>query len=90
MFSSASSETDILLENVQCRSTDQTLLSCPHNGVGVHNCSHAQDVMIYCDINGNNAHTYIHTCTKGGGGGGGGPPIIHTLRYTVDIYAALY
>jgi len=39
----------ILLDNLSCNSgTEATLGTCNHNGIGVHNCGHGEDVMIRC------------------------------------------
>ena len=38
----------IFLDNVGCRGTESTLLSCTHSGVGVHNCRHNADAGVRC------------------------------------------
>ena len=38
----------ILLDNVQCTGAETTLLSCPSNGVGIHNCGHSEDAGVRC------------------------------------------
>ncbi|KAJ8040920.1 Deleted in malignant brain tumors 1 protein [Holothuria leucospilota] len=38
----------ILLDNLQCRGTEVSLTQCSHNGVGVHNCRHNEDVSVVC------------------------------------------
>ena len=38
----------ILLDNVHCTGTETTLLSCPNNGVGIHNCQHTEDAGVRC------------------------------------------
>ena len=38
----------ILLDNLNCRGSESTLLECTHPGLGVHNCNHAQDAGITC------------------------------------------
>ena len=40
--------TEILLDGVNCTNDDVTLLSCGHKGIGVHSCTHAQDVALTC------------------------------------------
>ena len=59
-FSSASSQTAILLDDVQCGSNDLTLLSCQHAAVGSHNCDHSEDVVVYCDGSDYGMLEYIH------------------------------
>ena len=38
----------IFLDNVNCAGTETTLLSCPSNAVGVHNCQHSEDAGVFC------------------------------------------
>ena len=39
---------DILLDNVQCSGTEASLFECRHNGIGVENCAHHEDVGVEC------------------------------------------
>nr|XP_054755386.1 deleted in malignant brain tumors 1 protein-like isoform X12 [Lytechinus pictus] len=39
---------EILLDNVQCTSTDTDLFDCQSNAIGYHNCSHAEDAGVTC------------------------------------------
>ena len=38
----------IFLDNVDCRGNETNLNNCTHNGVGVHNCGHSEDVGVIC------------------------------------------
>ena len=38
----------ILLNNITCAGTETRLTDCPHGGVGIHNCTHTQDVAVSC------------------------------------------
>ena len=38
----------IWLDNVNCIGTESRLTSCSRNSYGSHNCSHSEDVAIYC------------------------------------------
>ena len=45
---SAPPSTEILLDGVNCTNDGLTLLSCGHKSIGVHSCTHAQDVALTC------------------------------------------
>ena len=47
-FPSASSMTSIWLDDVSCAMSSPTLLSCDHRPVGTHDCTHSDDVALYC------------------------------------------
>ncbi len=38
----------IFLDDVQCTGTEDNLFSCPHNGIGIHNCAHSEDAGVRC------------------------------------------
>ena len=39
----------ILLDEVICIGTESDLLSCSHNGLGVHDCVHSEDAGVSCE-----------------------------------------
>ena len=38
----------ILLSNVSCAGHESSLISCGHNGIGIHNCQHTKDAAVEC------------------------------------------
>ena len=38
----------ILFDDVRCAGDETALVYCPHNGFGVHNCFHGEDVGVVC------------------------------------------
>ena len=38
----------IILDNVQCAGTENRLVDCPSNGIGIHNCAHSEDAGVTC------------------------------------------
>ena len=39
---------DILLDDLGCTGTEDSLFNCPNRGIGVHNCAHSEDVGVVC------------------------------------------
>ncbi len=39
----------IFLDDVQCTGTETRLVDCSHRGIGVHNCSHFEDIALECE-----------------------------------------
>ena len=39
---------DILLDELQCTGDENSILDCPHNGVGNNDCSHGEDAGVVC------------------------------------------
>ncbi|XP_066542748.1 macrophage receptor MARCO [Hoplias malabaricus] len=38
----------ILLDDLRCTGTERSIFDCPHNGIGIHNCDHTEDVGLSC------------------------------------------
>ena len=55
----------IILDNVQCTGSELTLLSCPANPIGSHNCGHSEDAGVIClpatTSKPSNVNLYINT-----------------------------
>ena len=41
-------DTDYLIDNVQCDGSENSLVMCGHNGVGVHNCRAGEHASVIC------------------------------------------
>ena len=37
------------MDGLQCTGDELTLTDCPHNGWGVHDCSHIEDAAVDCE-----------------------------------------
>lgn len=42
----------IWLDDLLCTSSDTSLLTCSHGGIGVENCGHSEDVFVSCTSSG--------------------------------------
>ena len=38
----------IWLDNIKCTGSENELLNCSHNGIGIHNCDHEEDASVLC------------------------------------------
>ena len=47
-FGSRSSSQEIWLTNADCSESDSRIVDCSHDGIGVENCVHSEDIMIEC------------------------------------------
>ncbi|WAQ96295.1 DMBT1-like protein, partial [Mya arenaria] len=48
VYGPGSSSSPILLDDVDCTSADTSIFFCRHNGIGVENCGHHEDVGVQC------------------------------------------
>ena len=55
----------ILLDNVACTGTETRLFDCPNNGIGIHNCVHAEDAGVTCQPPGTTPPRKIHNSLLG-------------------------
>jgi len=46
----------VWLDNVRCIGNETLLFDCPHNGWGLHNCKHNEDVSMYCPYGESHLH----------------------------------
>ncbi|XP_064384964.1 uncharacterized protein LOC135333878 isoform X2 [Halichondria panicea] len=49
----------IILDNLACVGTENTLFDCQHNGVNIHNCAHSEDAGAVCE------GSTTNLCTQG-------------------------
>ena len=47
-FGAGSEDQLILLDEVKCIGTETNILNCPHNSIGVNDCSHSEDASVIC------------------------------------------
>ena len=50
----------IWLDDVECTGSENELLNCSHNGIGVHNCNHAEDASVLCPTSNNGKSVIPH------------------------------
>ena len=48
----------IILDDVGCSGSEESLLSCSHNGLYVHNCKHREDASAVCEFTLTDSRTY--------------------------------
>ena len=48
----------ILLDDLQCTGSEESLLQCPHGGINSHNCGHSEDASVTCKFEHNYALAY--------------------------------
>ncbi|XP_064382516.1 neurotrypsin-like isoform X1 [Halichondria panicea] len=51
-FSQSSSTTRTWLDELRCLGTESRLIDCPANTIGVEDCTHSQDVALFCILDG--------------------------------------
>ena len=47
-YAQASSSVPTWLDNLRCSTSDTSLESCSHNGIGVEDCGHSEDIALSC------------------------------------------
>ncbi|KAL8599291.1 hypothetical protein ACOMHN_008006 [Nucella lapillus] len=48
IYGAGSSSQNILLDDLRCTGNETSILLCPHSGLGSHDCSHSEDVGVFC------------------------------------------
>ena len=51
----------ILLDDLVCTGSESSLISCPHEGIGTHNCGHGEDAGLVCS-HGECSASKMHVC----------------------------
>ena len=41
---------DIWMDNLNCNGDEESILDCPYEGWGIHDCSHYEDAGVECEI----------------------------------------
>lgn len=49
----------IFLDSVACNGTEELLVDCTNNGIGVHNCDHSEDAGARCQLGMPDDYGYI-------------------------------
>lgn len=49
-FGQGNALSPILLDNVGCLGSERRLIDCSNNGIGRHNCIHAEDAGVICQV----------------------------------------
>ena len=49
----------IVLDDVQCTGSEDSLLNCTHAGIGNSNCGHNEDAGVVCGLNGMLVNTHL-------------------------------
>ncbi|KAL8611730.1 hypothetical protein ACOMHN_038983 [Nucella lapillus] len=47
-YGAGSSSQKIWLDDLRCTGNETSIILCPHNGLGIHNCGHSKDVGVFC------------------------------------------
>ncbi|KAL8604292.1 hypothetical protein ACOMHN_023662 [Nucella lapillus] len=48
IYGAGSSSQKIWLDDLRCTGNETSIILCPHNGLGIHNCRHSEDVGVFC------------------------------------------
>ncbi|KAL8604302.1 hypothetical protein ACOMHN_023672 [Nucella lapillus] len=47
-YGAGSSSQKIWLDDLRCTGNETSIILCPHNGLGIHDCGHSEDVGVFC------------------------------------------